>query len=179
MRVLALLLVLLTAVPALAWAQTRPRGDRALFGGGVGNAEQVLSIGSNAGLSFFESLTDRPPLPDGEPAPTTSRTARASASLTYLLDVPYAQVEASLTGFSYYQPPPRKEWFSDYSLGASGSTGHTWRVSPRSRLSGIQSVSFQPAYQELLPYGSDFGTADPSQIFTPDVTSFDGQSCGR
>ena len=82
-------------------------GQRALFGGGVGNAEQVLSIGSNAGISFFETLTAQPPSPDGETVPTTSRTSRASASLAYSLDVPYAQVASVLDWFCDYELPPR------------------------------------------------------------------------
>ena len=80
-----------------------------------------------------------------------------------------------MTGFSYYQPEPRKQWFNDYSVGANAGTGRTWRISPRSQLSVAQAVSFLPAFQELLPNGSDFGTADPSQIFSPDVATFDGQ----
>ena len=140
-------------MPALAWAQMSTRGDRALFGGGVGNAEQVLSIGSNAGALVLRDA-DRPASDD----PRANRRRQvplafreASASLAYRLDVPYAQVEASLTGFSYYQPPPRKQWLNDYSFAANASTGRTWQISPRSQVSVNQAVSFQPAYQALLP----------------------------
>ena len=144
MRVFVLFVVLSTA-PAVAWAQMSTRGDRALFGGGVGNAEQVLSIGSNAGVSFYETLTAQPPTIEGETAPTTTRVSRGAASLAYRLDRPYAQVGASVTGFSYYQPPPRKQWLNDYSFGANASTGRTWQVSPRSQVSVNQAVNFRPA----------------------------------
>ncbi len=58
------------------WSDAKA-GERALFGGGVGNAEQVLSMGSNAGVSFFQTLTDLPPSRStGEAVPTTTRISR-------------------------------------------------------------------------------------------------------
>src|SRR5690242_20474272 len=68
-RLLVVVVSLLLVSAAGAWAQNDPfvanpqprtgRGqDRAVFGGGVGDADQVLSANSNVGATYFQQINN-------------------------------------------------------------------------------------------------------------------------
>src|SRR5262245_45682145 len=91
--------------------QTQPRGDRALFGGGVGNAEQVLSVSSSLGASYYDTLSGVPATDiNGQPAPSSTWLGHGSGMLGYMLGTKYVQVNASGGAFSYYYPDNADRW---------------------------------------------------------------------
>jgi len=161
------------ATTARAQAPARG-GERAVFGGGMGNVEQVLSASSNVGGSYYDTLGKPPVSASGQPQDSSSWLGHGSAALSYLAGFKFFQANASVGGFSYYYPNREEPWYNAYTLNGAASGGYTWNLSRKARFSVNGSVTVQPAYAGYLLNGIT-GTADPSLILPPDATALQGE----
>jgi hypothetical protein len=168
------------SVPAYGQQPPSPQqpraGDRALFGSGTGRFDQILSINSNVGLSWYERLGEPFVDEDGVVTPDKTWLGLTSASLGYLLNIPALSVSASLGGFSNYYPPPTSRWFSGLTSFVSANSGRSWALSPKTTLSAGASLGFLPTYWSTAGTNFLINPDDPSSILPPDVTNLPGQT---
>ena len=137
----------LLAAPAAAQQQppTRPeRPYRGLFGGGVGNAEQLLTVNLSLGGGYDDNVLADPAVSGGGGGdPRRSRggsIGTAGAQLTYSLSRTRAGVNASIGTSSRYYPD-----MNDRSLGShSGRVGAFLHLGQGTRLVASHSTSYQP-----------------------------------
>ena len=182
--------LLISALVAGAWlsvvvtAQAQARGDRGLFGGGVGGAEQVLSVSSSLGATYYESLTDIPLLTTAPLRfPGAVWTGQASAQLSYALNRPHLQIQGSLGRSATFFPQPEPKWFAQTTYDLSASTSRSWALSRRARLSLSQTLSLRPAYWAATSVSDRLlsslaGGIDPALILPPDLTHYGGKTLG-
>lgn len=171
--------MLVTGLAARAHAQMSERGERAVFGGGVGSADQVLAVRSNLGATFHDPSGAIASVSPVQRVVERTWFGHASSQLTYRYTRPFLNIRAAGGGFSYYRPRAERSWSSQYTADAVASTGHTFVISPRSSLSLQQSATFRPSYFGGGDPGS-FGTlssdpTDPSLYLPPEIVSIGGR----
>jgi hypothetical protein len=131
-------------VPARAQDTPVPRAARpyrGLFGGGVGDAEQLLTISGSVGAGIDDDVLA------GSRGSATSSPLRRRGSygygtsrLAYSLARTRAQFGASAGGTTQYYPQLTKSYFSSYSAGVGAAV----QALAHTRVSAGQSVSYQP-----------------------------------
>jgi hypothetical protein len=173
---------LVAGLAGRADAQMRGREDRAVFGGGVGSADQLLSIRSNIGATFHDPIGEIAPALGSRRIVERAWFGHASTMLSYQYTRPYLTVRAVGGAFSYYQPTADSRWYSQYNADAQASSGHTFRFSPRASLRLEQAVVLRPSYftaglSGVFASGTgDF--SDPSLYLPPEVASIGGREFG-
>jgi hypothetical protein len=162
----ALSFVLSAVAAGPIYAQTaRPeRPQRSLFGGGYGNAEQMLTLSANFGLGYDSSVLSVDPASSSEPvpAPKTSDGTfnNASASLVYTLAK--KSVNFNATGYTSagYYPSVNRPLFG----GSGGGVKGGFEISSRMSATIGADVSHQPLYALLLPTLPGSFNQAPGQI---------------
>ena len=175
--IVTLFVVLAAAVPAWAQNQNQRGQDRAVFGGGTGNAEQVLSANSNVGATYFQTISGMPQPASGVQLPDSSWFGHGSAFLGYRLGWKDLSVDAAAGAFSYYFPS-QKRWLRHDLSNINAAASHAWLLSPRTQFSVRGSMGLLPGYTAAVPgqFGTEFSSADPSLILPPDVATLGGHT---
>jgi hypothetical protein len=183
LRTLLVCAALLHAVTAAAQTSTPPprpeRPYRGLFGGGVGNAEQLLTVNVSLGAGYDDNIFG-----DGGTGGVSSdpRTARGgsygvlSGGVSYSLDRRRIAFGASVNGSTRYYSDVFEGLVGAY----GGTVGGTFRLSEGQTLRANQSINHQPYLQLVvfpqlfeIPVGQgtlpslDFATAE-SDYFSYD-----------
>jgi hypothetical protein len=173
--IVTLFVVLAAAAPAWAQSQNQRGQDRALFGGGTGDAEQLLSANSNVGATYFKTLSGMPTGLQGDVLPNSTWFGQGSAFLGYRLGWKWLQVDAAGGQLSYYFPD-QKRWFRQTIENGTAAASHAWQLTQRTQLSVSESAGVQPAYYSALPtgYQPQLTSADPALTLPPDLTGFGG-----
>jgi hypothetical protein len=165
-------------------ADAQGRGDRAIFGGGVGSAEQLVTIRSSIGGTFHDPIGRTSGATFEQRITERTWFGNASNILTYRYDRPFLNARAAGGALSNYLPSgtPDRKWSNQYTTDAQVSTGHTFLLSPRTVFSLGQSATFRPAYVgATVPGALSFGGndfTDPSLFLPPQITSIDGHVLG-
>jgi opacity protein-like surface antigen len=149
----ALSFVLAGVAAGPIYAQTaRPeRPQRSLFGGGYGNAEQMLTLSANFGGGYDSSvLSVDPDSTQGQPAPSKTSADtfnNASASLAYQLSKTGVSFGATAYTSVGYYPSVDRPFFG----GTGGGVNGGFTISSRMSANVGATVSHQPLYALLLP----------------------------
>jgi hypothetical protein len=149
----ALSFVLAGVAAGPIYAQTaRPeRPQRSLFGGGYGNAEQMLTLSANFGGGYDSSVLSVDPesTSGAVPPPKTSDGTfnNASASLAYQLSKTGVSFGATAYTSAGYYPSVDRPFFG----GTGGGVNGGFAISSRMSASVGAQVSHQPLYALLLP----------------------------
>jgi hypothetical protein len=167
-------LLVLAAVPARA--QNARADDRALFGGGVGDVEQMLSATSTISASGVEVLEgslrrNAPTLPD------RTWLGQGVGQVLYALGIPHLRGSAALAGYSFYYPYRDQPWYRTYSARANESADYAWDLTRRTQFGVHQSADLEPAYrQSLLANNISLPGNTPETLFLPsDISTIRGQ----
>lgn len=156
----------LAAAPALAQPERPERPYRGLFGGGVGNAEQLLTLNASTGAGYDDNvLADSSGGTGGGPGGFDPRHARSGSfgqfggSLAYSLNRTRVSVGASAAASSRYYATLPTKLVATY----SGSIGTSLQVAKGTRLQLSGTASRQPFLTlGLLPGAFDPGLGEPS-----------------
>ncbi len=159
---------LAAAVPALAQPPRPERPYRGLFGGGIGETEQLLTMNASVGAGYDDNVLAGSSggvgslgnLGAGDP-----RQGRAGGfgqfggSLEYSLNRTRVSFGASLASSSRYYATLPTKFVGTY----SGSVGSSLQVAKATRLQASQSVSRQPFLSlGLFPAAIEPGLGDPA-----------------
>ncbi len=166
---LVVCVAVLTGVSASAAAQAvRPeRPYRGLFGGGVGDAEQTLSLNVSLGGGYDDNIfagQGQSGLGRGSQVARPGTFGSLSGSLAYSYNTPRLSASLSTATSVRYAPAASSNAYGGYS-GAAAMSMPLWRGAG---LSASQSVGYQPYFSlQLIPV---FATGDLVQAT---VESFD------
>lgn len=177
--------VLLLAEPTgLAYAQQRG-SDRALFGGGMGRADQVLSANGNVSAQWFKWNGGFLPGTTAAdlPVSTWSRFLQASAQASYRLGLSWMSVDASVgRSANYYAASKRWVGFNIYNLDLNTGPGLSRQVGRRTHLTARAGAGVRPYYWGTTGFGGVLPTTavdqsgDPTWLLPPDVATLKGVS---
>ena len=144
-------------MPAEAQQQQPPaprpeRPYRGLFGGGVGETEQLLTVNASAGGGYDDNiLIDQPgSIAVGDPRFAKSgMVGTFSGSASYSLDRSRLSLGLGASTSTRYYPSQDPQEF----VSGQGADAHaTFRLGRRSSLQATQSVSYQPySFTSILP----------------------------
>lgn len=158
MRVAAAVVVLVLIAGAVlpAHAQTRGR-DRMRFGGGTGDAEQLVTVGADLGATYYQLLRV------GENSalagvPREATITRGAAKTAYALNLEHIDVTTSWTSVAYYRPPGARDPLFLQHVGAARVAG-AWRPAARARISLSQGAAYRPR-DYLSSFGAQAGSVD-------------------
>ncbi len=161
----------LTAVPAIAQQQPLPRVERpyrGLFGGGVGDAEQLLTVDLKTGGGYDHIISAGAPAGSPDSVDSTpwqnGGFGNFAAALGYSLNRERVTVAATLASDNYFYPGSGSDFFGSY----SGSVGASFETTRKSRLA----VHHRTTYQPYLTFGlfpQPFGLPGRFRPPTPDV----------
>ncbi|MCC7009144.1 MAG: hypothetical protein IT184_10030 [Acidobacteria bacterium] len=172
------LALLVSAAPAAA----QSRGDRALFGGGVGSAEQVLSANSRLGMSFLDTIGTSPSVTGlSQPLPDSTTIGQANANLAYVLALSWLRVNAGIGVLGMRYTAPERLWLTQSTYNLSADTSRAWELSPRFSVNGMLGAQLRPSFWAMSAMQGQVGTAsgfelDPLLILPPDVASMEGRT---
>jgi hypothetical protein len=148
MKHLFALLVVSALIAAPAQAQTpKPRPERpyrGLFGGGVGNAEQILKLNVSFSSGYDDDVTAGEQGGPGNPRSDSPASvfSRGAAALSYSLIRTKISFQATGTAATSYVPGALQNLVTSY----SSSFGTSIKASSRTTLSAGMTVSRQPLY---------------------------------
>jgi len=143
--------LLFSSVPAAAQTPRPERPYRGLFGGGVGNTEQLLTgnltLAGGYDDNVFAAESGSGLGSDSPLAASRSNYGELSGGLTYSLDRPRTAVGASLSASTRYYSS-QEDFFGTY----SGGVGASLKLSSRTTLAANQSLTYQPFFTlQLFP----------------------------
>jgi opacity protein-like surface antigen len=161
----------LTALGAHAASAQQPRANRpyrGLFGGGVGETEQSLSVSGSLGGGYDDNI-----LAEGTGVSNTStdpRTAKkgtlgsGNGSVSYSLNRDRVGLSVSVASSSRYYPNVQPRFVS----GHTGGLDLQWRVGRKTSLSATASVVYQPfTLSGLFPTTFDAASAAFNGVGAP------------
>jgi hypothetical protein len=169
-------LMLLGTAAAPASAQNSRSRNRALFGGGVGDVDQSLSVSGLAGVSFINLPNGTQPFVDRS-LPENSWTGVTSGQAEYALDLSYLQFSANAGALGRYFKQDESQWVSQALYGANISSGRSWRLSPRTTTSLRGNAAVRPQYWGITAGGVPGGPGmdiDPTLLLPPDASTLQG-----
>ena len=134
-------------VPATAQQQPLPRAERpyrGLFGGGVGDAEQLLTLNMSLGSGYDDNILADVPGGGGTTDPRAGKSGTfgsGSAQLTYGLTRTRVGVNASVGTSGRFYPDAKTD---NYIASHGASIGAFVEAAKNTRLSASHTTSYQP-----------------------------------
>jgi hypothetical protein len=158
---IALALVALGARPVLAQQPRPERPYRGLFGGGVGNTEQLLTVTGSTGVGYDDNILIGG---NSDTGTTDTRKGRrgafgsGSAGLAYTISRSRVSFAGTVNSSATYYPALQDAAI----VSRSGGVGATVQISKGTRLTANQTLSYQPLYAlGLFPGLSDQPLGQP------------------
>jgi hypothetical protein len=142
---IGVLLALVPARPALAQTPRPERPYRGVFAGGTQDAQQLLTFGASFAAGYDTNVLARDTSISGVSNALTGRRSRfsqASADLSYAFSSERGSFGATASSSASDYPALRNPLISRYSGGFGGSM----QLARRTRVSGNQTLSYQPLY---------------------------------
>lgn len=165
---------LVASLPAHAQTPNLGRLDRGLFGSGIGNASQSLTVDGNLGALYYEQLgIDQSVI--GR-IPTHGSAGQAAAGMAYGLGLKRLRISASAQSSGTYIPAAQGKaslWIVNNFASVNASSNLD--LSRRTHLTLTQAVAYQPGrYAELFPTG--FGSGFDPSLALSNTTDTGGHS---
>jgi len=144
--VVSLLVLAAGVVPARAQSTRRP--DLNMFGRGLRDPEQSLSLRASLGANFFDTIT-QPVLVPGRPLPVDHGWGSIGAvSIGYNVRAGAFTFEGSMGSFFTYYPQQLDAFRVTTVPGGGMHTGFSWPVSSRTTLTFFSGLRYRPLSTE-------------------------------
>ena len=167
-------------VASPVFAQSTRRPDLNLFGRGLRDPQQQLSVQANLGATFYDTISGQIAPLEGPAPPDHGWGSFASAGLTYAVRLGNFNLDGSIRSIASYYPALAKPFRAKTLPGADAGFGwgYSWELSPRTQVRVGSRAGYRALSQEatgiggILAGGNALGgprdiVTDPTLAFLP------------